>query len=80
MVLNIPRGLPKVTVKDWLPLQYSDTLVPLAFVVMMVDMLESTTIARALARKNGYKLIFNRCDSRRPRPRAQCCGNRACWC
>lgn len=48
VVLNIPQGLPKPTVKDWLPLQYTDTLVPLAFVVMMVDMLESTTIARCV--------------------------------
>jgi MFS superfamily sulfate permease-like transporter len=29
-------------------------LLPLAFIVMAVDMLESTSIARALARKNGY--------------------------
>ncbi|KAF8059692.1 SULTR2 [Scenedesmus sp. PABB004] len=59
-VLTIPRGMPKVTVGDWLPFVYVDTLVPLAFIVMIVDMLESTSIARALARKNDYKLSYNR--------------------
>nr|AWG96598.2 putative H+/sulfate transporter [Scenedesmus acutus] len=60
VVLNIPKGLPGVTVKDWLPFQYVDTLVPLAFIVMLVDMLESTSIARALARKNDYKISYDR--------------------
>jgi sulfate transporter 4 len=31
----------------------------LAVVVMLVDLLESTSIARALARKNGYVLSYN---------------------
>jgi sulfate transporter 4 len=31
----------------------------LAAIVMLVDLLESTSIARALARKNGYELKFN---------------------
>ena len=28
--------------------------------VLFVDLLESTSIARALARKNGYELVYNR--------------------
>jgi sulfate transporter 4 len=30
-----------------------------AVIVMLVDLLESTSIARALARKNGYQLVPN---------------------
>ena len=33
---------------------------PQAIIVMLVDLLESTSIARALARKNGYELVYNR--------------------
>jgi sulfate transporter 4 len=35
-------------------------LLPTAIVVMFVDLLESTSIARAMARKNGYELVYNR--------------------
>jgi MFS superfamily sulfate permease-like transporter len=34
-------------------------LLPLAAIVAAVDMLESTSIARALACKNGYELGYN---------------------
>ena len=45
-ILTIPRGLPKPTIQTWLPLDYPTTIVPLAFIVTLVDMLESTSIAR----------------------------------
>jgi MFS superfamily sulfate permease-like transporter len=53
-VKNIPQGLPPVSIQDWVPIGNIRQLLPLAFIVMAVDMLESTSIARALARKNGY--------------------------
>jgi sulfate transporter 4 len=54
IVKNIPQGLPPVSIQDWVPISNISQLLPLAFIVMAVDMLESTSIARALARKNGY--------------------------
>jgi sulfate transporter 4 len=54
IVKNIPQGLPPVSIQDWVPIGNIRQLLPLAFIVMAVDMLESTSIARALARKNGY--------------------------
>lgn len=54
IVKNIPHGLPPFTANQWAPISRIDKLLPLAFIVMAVDMLESTSIARALARKNGY--------------------------
>ncbi len=42
-----PRsGLPPVTIQQWVPVQNLGTLLPLAFLVMAVDLLESTSIAR----------------------------------
>jgi sulfate transporter 4 len=46
--------MPPFTANQWAPISRIDKLLPLAFIVMAVDMLESTSIARALARKNGY--------------------------
>lgn len=54
IVKNIPQGMPPFTANLWAPISRIDKLLPLAFIVMAVDMLESTSIARALARKNGY--------------------------
>lgn len=54
IVKNIPQGLPPVSIQDWVPIGNIGQLLPLAFIVLAVDMLESTSIARALARKNGY--------------------------
>lgn len=59
---TIPQGLPGCTIGWWTPIEnpgFSD-LFPTAIVVMFVDLLESTSIARALARKNGYELVYNR--------------------
>lgn len=54
IVKNIPQGMPPFTANLWAPISNLEKLLPLAFIVMAVDMLESTSIARALARKNGY--------------------------
>ena len=34
-------------------------LVQLGIIVMLVDLLESTSIAKSLARKNGYEIVPN---------------------
>lgn len=54
IVKTIPQGLPPFTANLWAPIIHLDKLLPLAFIVAAVDMLESTSIARALARKNNY--------------------------
>jgi sulfate transporter 4 len=54
IVKNIPQGLPPFTANLWAPVMHIDKLLPLAFIIMAVDMLESTSIARALARKSNY--------------------------
>ena len=54
IVKNIPHGMPPFSANQWAPISNIDKLLPLAFIVMAVDMLESTSIARALARKNSY--------------------------
>jgi sulfate transporter 4 len=59
IVATIPAGMPPVTVGRWAPIDGVGALMALALVVMVVDLLESTSIARALARKNGYHLNYN---------------------
>lgn len=59
-VMQIPRGLPSYTGYQWFPLDFPSTIIPLAIVVTLVDLLESTSIARAMARKNNYRLVYNR--------------------
>eukprot|EP00877_Chromochloris_zofingiensis_P013467 jgi/Chrzof1/8374/Cz03g08070.t1 len=59
IVKNIPQGMPHFTVGQWAPVDNLDKVLPVAFIVMAVDLLESTSIARALARKNGYELRYN---------------------
>lgn len=46
----LPPGLPHPTVSWWLPVSDIGPMMRLAVVVMLVDLLESTSIARALAR------------------------------
>ncbi|GFR48515.1 hypothetical protein Agub_g10409, partial [Astrephomene gubernaculifera] len=55
----IKKGLPTPTISWWLPMPEINKLFPTAIVVMLVDLLESTSIARALARKNKYELVAN---------------------
>jgi MFS superfamily sulfate permease-like transporter len=52
-------GLPHPTVGMWMPMDDFSKLAPLAVVVMLVDLLESTSIARALAAKGKYELNAN---------------------
>ncbi|WIA34220.1 hypothetical protein OEZ86_012573 [Tetradesmus obliquus] len=59
IVGKIPKGLPSPTVSMWMPMSDFSQLAPLALVVMLVDLLESTSIARALAAKGKYQLAAN---------------------
>ncbi|KAI8466625.1 MAG: proton/sulfate transporter [Monoraphidium minutum] len=59
IVGRIPAGLPPFTAATWAPIENVGDMMGLALVVMVVDLLESTSIARALARKNGYPLAYN---------------------
>ena len=57
---NIPQGLPPFSAGKWVPVTHDPaSLLGLAVVVTLVDLLESTSIARALARKHGYALVYN---------------------
>jgi sulfate transporter 4 len=58
----IPSGLPGFTGNLWIPMTsptFEQLLTP-AIIITAVDLLESTSIARALARKNKYELHYNR--------------------
>eukprot|EP00775_Hariotina_reticulata_P008330 gene8330-8515_t len=59
IVKQIPQGLPSPTISWWVPIDDLGAMMRLAVVVMLVDLLESTSIARALARKNNYVLSYN---------------------
>lgn len=52
--MNLPAGMPPVTITKWVPIEDIGSLLPLAVVVMCIDLLESTSIARALARVHGW--------------------------
>lgn len=56
---SIKKGLPSPTISWWSPMNEFKDLLPIAIVVMLVDLLESTSIARALANKNKYELVPN---------------------
>lgn len=49
-------GLPPLTVNQWFPIYNISPLIKLAIIVWIIDLLESTCIARELAMRNGYKL------------------------
>jgi len=46
IVGKIPAGLPPLTIGKWAPIENLPSLFRLAVVVMVVDLLESTSIAR----------------------------------
>jgi hypothetical protein len=50
LVLLPPPGLPQPTIGWWGPIHNLGPMLGLSAVVMLVDLLESTSIARALAR------------------------------
>ncbi|KAJ9521922.1 hypothetical protein QJQ45_024793, partial [Haematococcus lacustris] len=53
-------SLPPLSIHMWAPVEGVGPLLGLGVIVMLVDLLESTSIARALARKNGYELDYNK--------------------
>ena len=55
---QIPAGLPEVTASWWMPLYYPSQQLVLAAVICILDIAESTTVARSLARTHQYKLNF----------------------
>ncbi|GAB4836529.1 Sulfate transporter 4.1, chloroplastic [Ancistrocladus abbreviatus] len=57
VVGEIPQGLPKFSVPKGLA--YVKSLIPTAFLITGVAILESVGIAKALAAKNGYELDSN---------------------
>eukprot|EP00201_Polytomella_parva_P011035 CAMPEP_0175054308 /NCGR_PEP_ID=MMETSP0052_2-20121109/9431_1 /TAXON_ID=51329 ORGANISM="Polytomella parva, Strain SAG 63-3" /NCGR_SAMPLE_ID=MMETSP0052_2 /ASSEMBLY_ACC=CAM_ASM_000194 /LENGTH=690 /DNA_ID=CAMNT_0016318985 /DNA_START=40 /DNA_END=2112 /DNA_ORIENTATION=+ len=59
IVASIPKGLPKPTVSWWTPMDNLGEIFATAIIVMLVDLLESTSIARTLANRNGYELNAN---------------------
>ena len=51
------QGLPKETVTWWFPMPHNFTrLALLSVVICLIDVLESISIAKALAYKNRYEL------------------------
>lgn len=56
---KIPEGLPPCTISWWAPMDKFSDLLPIAAIVMIVDLMESTSIARAVAAKNRYELVPN---------------------
>lgn len=59
IVGSIPQGLPPCTIGLWSPMPNFSELIPVAVVVMIVDLMESTSIARAVAAKNRYEIVAN---------------------
>ena len=57
-----PQGLPKETVSWWFPMPPNFTrLALLSVVICLIDVLESISIAKALAYKNRYELKCGPC-------------------
>ncbi|XP_057436358.1 probable sulfate transporter 4.2 isoform X2 [Lotus japonicus] len=57
LVGDIPQGLPSFNVPK--AFEYAESLIPTAFLITGVAILESVGIAKALAAKNGYELDSN---------------------
>ncbi|KAK7273101.1 hypothetical protein RIF29_14147 [Crotalaria pallida] len=57
LVGDIPQGLPNFSVPK--AFEYAESLIPTAFLITGVAILESVGIAKALAAKNGYELDSN---------------------
>ena len=56
VVGKVPKGLPHETVTWWFPMSNVGAKVGLALLVCAIDVLESISIAKALAYKNRYEL------------------------
>ncbi|XP_038992099.1 probable sulfate transporter 4.2 [Hibiscus syriacus] len=57
LVGDIPQGIPGFSIPK--SFQYATSLIPTAFLITGVAILESVGIAKALAAKNGYELYSN---------------------
>jgi sulfate transporter 4 len=60
VVGHIPKGLPGETVSWWFPIPNFGKKMGYAVIICLVDVLESVSIAKALAFKNHYELIPGR--------------------
>ena len=58
VVGNIPKGLPGPTLKYFSPISQLGSKIGLAIVVCLIDILESISIARALALRGKYDIRY----------------------
>jgi len=54
----VPAGMPSFTADWWLPLYDTSKQLVLAFIICILDIAESTTVARNIAQEKRYKLDF----------------------
>lgn len=57
VVGTIPKGLPGQTISWWFPMEHFGQKFKLAIIVCLIDVLESISIAKALAYKHKYELV-----------------------
>jgi sulfate transporter 4 len=56
VVGHIPKGLPKLTVSEWTPIQYWSKLMVVVISISIVGFMESIAIAKQLASKHKYDI------------------------
>eukprot|EP01025_Chloroclados_australasicus_P052553 TRINITY_DN612_c0_g2_i2.p2 TRINITY_DN612_c0_g2~~TRINITY_DN612_c0_g2_i2.p2 ORF type:complete len:667 (-),score=99.60 TRINITY_DN612_c0_g2_i2:54-2054(-) len=59
VVGDIPQGLPPVSVDLWFPIEQLEEMAKIGALIMIVGLMESISIAKALALKNKYYLDSN---------------------
>lgn len=57
VVGNIPKGLPGSTIGWWAPIPQIGKKLGYAVIICLIDVLESISIAKALALKNRYEIM-----------------------
>ncbi len=57
MVGTIPKGLPGSTLGWWSPIPQAGKKLGYAVIICLIDLLESISIAKALALKNRYEIM-----------------------
>lgn len=57
VVGNIPKGLPGCTIGWWSPIPQVGRKFGYAVIICLIDLLESISIAKALALKNRYEIM-----------------------
>lgn len=57
VVGNIPKGLPGCTIGWWSPIPQVGKKFGYAVIICLIDLLESISIAKALALKNRYEIM-----------------------